>query len=246
MVINVNTSQINSVIPVSRGTARRAPSFGENWYKAAEEKVLGPLFKIPFLSKQRVLSEKKGDFVTNTIGKWKTPMNRFIIGVFAFVTQPWIDLFNPNVDSETRKMSWLRTMAKIIIGTATGVAVRHICITKMLPKLTKVGEDLIQAKNKKLATFFMPSDKKAVEILTKSKSMLSDHQNVIGTFIAIAVMTLTDPPLTIFLTNLFNKQRKEMEKRKALKQAQNESVKPQTTEVEQIKESNEAKEVKNG
>lgn len=207
------------------------PSFGAksrvSWYKRIEDKLIDKVFK--FLPNDIKLKEST---IFNKAGNLKTHHNRLIIGLFAFATQPWIDLFNPNVDSETKKMSWLRTMAKIIIGTATGVGVRWACIDYIMPKFTKVADALANAKNKKSATLFMPSTEKAVEMLTKSKSLLTQHRNVIGTFIAIAAMMITDPPLTVFLTNFFKK----LKEHKSLEMAQNKTIEPEKTEIIKTKE----------
>jgi hypothetical protein len=217
---------VNTLYALNPQSHSQTPSFGAksgiSWYKRFEDKFIEKVFKI--LPNDIKLKEST---IFNKAGNLKTYHNRLIIGLFAFATQPWIDLFNPDVDSETRKMSWLRTMAKIIIGTATGVGVRLACINYILPKFTKVADELANTKNKKSATLFMPSSEKAIEMLTKSKSLLTQHRNVIGTFIAIAAMMITDPPLTVFLTNFFKK----LKERKSSEIAQNKAKNPQNTNL---------------
>lgn len=191
-----------------------APEAGKtSWYKGAENWLIGKVFK--FLPEQIKLKEYMVKFI-HQAGDFTTVHNRFIIGAFAFLTQPWIDLFNPDVDKETKKMSCIRTMAKIIIGTATGVAVRLACINWLMPKLTCTGKELEKAENKERATSLIPTaDRITPEALEKAKSLLGHHRNVIGTFMAIVAMMATDPPLTVFLTNFFNAQRKRLEEKKA-------------------------------
>lgn len=191
-----------------------APATGNtSWYKNAENWLIGKVFK--FLPEQIKLKESTIKFI-HMAGDFNTAHNRLIIGAFAFLTQPWIDLFNPDVDTETKKMSCIRTMAKIIIGTGTGVAVRLACIDWLMPKLTKTGEKLEKAENKERSTLLLPTaDRIAPEVLDKATSLMKSHRNVIGTFMAIVVMMATDPPLTVFLTNFFNRQRKQLEQKQA-------------------------------
>lgn len=205
------------------GHANSSPAFegktevGKSLYRKYEDSIIDKIFKFKWIPKDKVVSEKAENFY-NVLGKGKTHHNRLIIGAFAFLTQPWIDLFNPDVDKETKKMSFVRTMAKITVGTATGFAVRWGC-SEWMKKFTKTEKELGSAKNIKKATLFMPTDKKAVELLNKSKTLMGHHRNVIGTFVAIFVMMITDPPLTVFMTNLFNKQKKQLEVKKALEAA---------------------------
>ena len=53
---------------------------------------------------------------------------RIILGATALATQPFFDYYNKNVDEDTRKVSTARTIAKIIAGTAVGIAVRLLFI----------------------------------------------------------------------------------------------------------------------
>lgn len=209
-----NNNNFANKTSLTNPTFSAAPATGNtSWYKNAENWLIGKVFK--FVPEQIKLKETAIKLV-HWAGGLSTAYNRFIIGAFAFLTQPWIDLFNPDVDIETKKMSCLRTIAKIVIGTATGVSVRWLCINKLMPKLTKTGKELEKAENKERATLLMPTaDRIAPEVLEKAQSLLKHHRNVIGTFMAIVVMMATDPPLTVFLTNFFNAQRKQLEQKKA-------------------------------
>ena len=109
--------------------------------------------------------------------------NRLILGASALMSQPFIDAANKDVDSETRRISVCRTVAKIIAGTATGY--------------TKLKEG---AKFNKLRTCLLPA-------LKYTADELSQYKNALGTLLALGVMVFTnfliDAPLTKFLTNVF-------------------------------------------
>lgn len=147
------------------------------------------------------------------LGQRSTPFNRGVIGLFAFATQPWIDLFNKDVDEETRKAAFLRTCAKIVVGTTTGILVRMGFI-KAMSEFTKTTEELAGKAPKKWQQALIPSHIP----LKKFEDMgrfVKKHRNVMGSFIAIFAMMLTDPPLTVFMTNFFNKKKQELEAKKA-------------------------------
>lgn len=164
---------------------------------------------------------KRWNNITTRAGKLTTAENRLIIGLVAFATQPWIDLFNPDVDKETRRVSFIRTVAKIAIGTATGVSVRWGCIKAMEYFTSSTPKELKKnpIKNKKIATALIPTSihnrTLTHEDFSKTTRLLSKHRQALGSLIAIVVMMATDPPLTVFLTNFFNKQRKALEAKKA-------------------------------
>lgn len=123
-----------------------------------------------------------------------SPENRLILGVTALMSQPFIDLYNKNVDEETRKVSAARTVAKIIAGTSTGVFIRWACI-KAIDAFTKPMAKGVARTWKNL---LLP---------TKSLETLSHYKNAMGTIISLAVMVCTnfliDAPLTKYLTNKF-------------------------------------------
>ena len=63
--------------------------------------------------------------------------NRLIMGATALATQPAIDYYNHRVDKETREISRNRTIAKIIVGTGVGMAVRGSCY-ELVKKMTDI------------------------------------------------------------------------------------------------------------
>lgn len=127
-----------------------------------------------------------------------SPENRAILGVTALMTQPFIDLSNKKVDEDTRKVSAARTVAKIIAGTLTGVAVRAGCI-KAIDAFTKYPNEITSAtKLKKWRSLFIP------DVALKT---LNQYKKSLGTIMSLGVMLFTnfliDAPLTKFLTNKF-------------------------------------------
>lgn len=126
--------------------------------------------------------------------------NRLILGASALLSQPFIDASNKEVDSETRRYSICRTIAKIIAGTLTGYTIRKLCI-KSIDAFTKLPTEIKpDAKFKKLRQSLLPSIKCAAD-------ELSQYKNALGTLLALGVMVFTnfliDAPLTKYLTNLF-------------------------------------------
>ncbi len=158
--------------------------------------------------------------------KVSSPQNRLILGVTALMSQPFIDLYNKKVDEDTRKVSAARTVAKIIAGTLTGVAIRSGCI-HAIDAFTKYPSEITpDMKFKKLRSFFAPSEGLLNSLETYKKSL--------GTIISLVVMVFTnfliDAPLTKFLTNKFID-----------RIHKNEQVKNKPTEEHQSKETKEVK-----
>ena len=158
--------------------------------------------------------------------KVSSPQNRLILGVTALMSQPFIDLYNKKVDEDTRKVSAARTVAKIIAGTATGVAIRSGCI-HAIDAFTKYPSEIKpDMKFKKIRSFFAPSEGLLNSLETYKKSL--------GTIISLVVMVFTnfliDAPLTKFLTNKFID-----------RIHKNEQVKNKPTEEIQSKETKEVK-----
>lgn len=168
-----------------------------------------------FQGKNLITVGEKAEKTFNWLGERSTPFNRGVIGLFAFATQPWIDLFNKDVDEETRKAAFRRTCAKIIVGTATGITVRMLCI-KAMNKFTKTTAELTKEglKATKWNQALIPSKPSLTEF-EKMERFVGKHRNALGTFAALLVMMITDPPLTRFMTNYFNKKKQETEAKKA-------------------------------
>ncbi len=142
-----------------------------------------------------------------------SPENRLILGTTALATQPFFDLYNKEVDEKTRNISCARTVAKIIAGTLTGVAIRagYIYLTKNFSAVGRLDTKTLinvgragQIKTKeviitKAKQFFTPSQAKV-----NNSHEYNQYQNTIGTGLAIVTMVFTnfiiDAPLTKFLT----------------------------------------------
>lgn len=123
--------------------------------------------------------------------------NRMIMGGTAIVMQPAIDYFNPRTDEETRTVSMFKDIAKIGIGTGSGIIVRG-SMFKLVNKMTEIDG------NKNYSKWLLPS-KKWVEKMISKPQMLANYRNAISTGTAILVMLFTnfavDLPLTLLTTN---------------------------------------------
>ena len=128
--------------------------------------------------------------------------NRFIMGATALVTQPTIDYYNHKVDKETREVSRLRTVSKILAGTAVGIIVRGSCY-RVVEKMTNF-KDVKSVSKALLPTKFLNE-------LANDAKLLKNYRNALSTTIAVIAMCVTnfliDAPLTVFLTNHFNDKR---------------------------------------
>lgn len=153
--------------------------------------------KIP----NRKFANPKLDNAVQWVGKHiSTPENRLIIGISALVSQPFIDLYNKDVDEKTRRISCARTIGKTLAGIITGVAVRYACIklAKNFSLIGKQGKEI-----SKLKQLFTPSEAKSDNYEYKQ------YQNTIGTGLAVIGLLFTnfliDMPLTNYLTNIITK-----------------------------------------
>lgn len=180
-------------------------------YENAQKTNANPSFQ----GKNLITLGEKGERTFNWLGSKSTPFNRGVIGLFAFATQPWIDLFNKDVDEDTRKAAFRRTCAKIVVGTATGITVRMLCIRAM-EKFTRTTDELSKAglKPTKWNQALIPSNIPLKKFEDMSR-FVTKHRNAMGTFAALLVMMITDPPLTKFMTNYFNKKKQELAAKKA-------------------------------
>jgi hypothetical protein len=127
-----------------------------------------------------------------------TPENRLIIGVSALASQPFIDLYNKDVDEKTRYISCARTIAKTVSGTIIGVAIR-LGFTKLTQKYSELSDNAPKAKK-----FFTPSN--APKKMTYA---FRQYQNTMGMLLAVGGLLITnfaiDAPLTVYLTNILTK-----------------------------------------
>ena len=161
----------------------------------------------------RVVSSKLARRIEHIGEKWSTPHNRFFLGVTALCMQPWIDLYNKDVDEDTRKVACARTIAKNVVGTLTGMAVRQACISS-IDAFTKTEKELEGKTPSKWAKLLIPTQTKdkAGEIVELSHKEFSEalrlvkkHRQTLGSLIALGVMLITnfalDVPLTKLMTN---------------------------------------------
>lgn len=137
-----------------------------------------------------ISSEKFQRFINSAGANINSPEQRLILGVTALGTQPVIDLYNKNVDEDTRTLAACKSVAKIIAGTTSGYFVRALC-TSCFTKLTQEGKLLDPEKFIKGTT----------------KELSNAFGKNLGTMAAIFVMLgtnfLWDAPVTKKLTNFF-------------------------------------------
>ncbi|MBQ7764092.1 hypothetical protein IJ384_01845 [bacterium] len=130
--------------------------------------------------------------------------NRLIMGATALLSQPTIDYYNKKVDEDTRTIARNRTLAKIIVGTLVGIAVRGSSY-KLVEKMTNIKG------NKAYSKALLPP--KYLKQLLDDKVLLDNYRSAISTSLAILAMCYTnfaiDAPLTVFLTNYLNEETKE-------------------------------------
>lgn len=157
---------------------------------------------------------KKG---LNYAGKYlHAPEQRLLLGATALAIQPFIDLQNKDVDKETRLMSVARTIAKIIAGTAVGVAVRYAgiaavkALSKYTPVLDKAGKQVVRLKDcGPLIPLFQGKNKFKPISPELLEANMNRYIKAMGTFFATVAMVYTnfslDAPITKWLTSAFSK-----------------------------------------
>lgn len=127
---------------------------------------------------------------------------KLILGTFGLIVQPAIDLRNKEVDKDTRKISALRSAAKAIIGTATGLVVRTATIKGAELAFSKKGSGGKILDEQKIYRTF----KKGFDSLKLDDGKLSDAikrtPSVIGSLVALGVMIFTNFLVDAPLTNL--------------------------------------------
>lgn len=125
--------------------------------------------------------------------------NRAIMGATAIMIQPAIDASNKKIDKKTRDLSVCRTIAKIFVGTAVGILVRHKAY-KFVEKRTLLnGID-------KVSKSLLP--KEIPEFMT-NEAGIKKYRNLVATVVGLCALFFTnflvDAPLTAILTNLMQK-----------------------------------------
>ena len=123
------------------------------------------------------------------VGAIKSPGQRLAFGIAALALHPVMDKMNPWVDDETKNTSAIRSAAKAVASTTTGVIIREACI---------VGTNTL-LNNKNILS-------KLPEFMTKDKGHTSA---VIGTLAGLGFIIFTnfliDVPLTDIFTRFFTK-----------------------------------------
>ena len=171
------------------------------WIKRLKQKVLdaSPSYTIKEGKDSYKNWQKTNEILANPA------FNRFIMGIVALFIQPVIDRHNHKVDEETREVSRIRTISKIIAGTTVGVAVRGSC-----HELVKA---LTNPKGKKdINKILLPPKDQLLKIMrnpVKMANYRSTLTNILSILVMCATNFLVDAPFTIFLTNLLNEKRKE-------------------------------------
>lgn len=175
------------------------PSFGAVAYK-------GPLFerlmcKLPYREVSGSAFSRWCKYANNNLS---SPEQRLILGATALFSQPFIDLNNTRVSEETRLMSFSRTLAKIIVGTAVGVLVRKGCIkaTEKYLKIDKIysaGDNLINAIPKRKSILCPNIIEKYNE--ADHKKYINSIGTLMGIFVSLFTNFLIDAPLTQIMTN---------------------------------------------
>ncbi len=131
---------------------------------------------------------------------------RLVAGVTAIISQPLIDLHNKRVDEETRWTSVMRTIAKIVVGTTVGVAIRHYSIkaVKKNPIFWRQIGD-----NKEVLNFPGKNFWDKIDFSNEKHRNINSYANTVGTIIGTATGLFTnfiiDAPLTKIFTNYLNK-----------------------------------------
>ncbi len=151
----------------------------------------------------------KASKALDKIGALKSPGQRLAFGVAALTLHPVMDRLNPWIDDETKETSAIRSAAKAIACTLTGVIIREGCI---------IGTNAI-LNNENIV-------KKLPKYMTKDKGHTSA---VIGTLMGLGIMMFTnfliDVPLTDKLTHIFTEHAKKKGKIKE-NEINNKSPKP--------------------
>lgn len=156
------------------------------------------------LVKDRPMFDNIGNFIN------RPDVNRGIMGITALLTQPYIDLHNPDVDEETAQTSMCRTIGKIVAGTTVGCLVRSGCYY-----LIK-GCTSTDPKASKWKKLLMPSRSVQQVLASKNQDWFKSYKNVLSTMMALVIMLgtnfLFDVPLTTKISNKLNEMRKARQK----------------------------------
>lgn len=177
-----------------------------NFKQKVGQKYLDHLPSYTLNESQRKIDKMKevDEFISDPM--W----NRGIMGATALLTQPVIDYNNHKVDQETREVSAIRTICKIIAGTTVGM----FCVRGPMRNIVKSLTDINGTK--KWSKWLLPKAK-LVEIAQNEK-FLKNYRSALAMMLSLMVMMYTnfklDAPLTIFLTNTTLDKKKELARKK--------------------------------
>lgn len=165
--------------------------------------------KISFCALKPPALGNKAQKMLTKVENFSSVQQRLAIGGTALLIQPVIDLNNKEVDKDTRWVSAIRSAAKAIVGTATGILVRGACMKATELKLAK--RDMTGKIIKEAGNVVVDPNKirkllgNSFDSLNLSPKELSDALNrvpsVIGTLVALGVMIITNFALDAPLTN---------------------------------------------
>lgn len=140
-------------------------------------------------------------------------VSRAILGATALCTQPFIDLYNRNVDEETAAVATCRTVAKIIACAGVGIAVRwsSVKLANLFTNLEKTAP--------KWKKFLLPSEGTQRALSAINTDWIKNHRSTLGSIVALGAMLATnvllDVPLTNYLSNKFLDKRQKNKAEKA-------------------------------
>lgn len=140
--------------------------------------------------------------------------NRAFLGATALITMPLIDAFTIK-DEEKRKDAISKSLAKVIVGCATGIFLR-IAIPYLLKSkplyhsiALKNSQILISEHSNSFKRQFFPKSLYGEQNKDKFQKLYKEYIHNLGNYAAIFVMFFTnflvDAPCTVFLTNFFRK-----------------------------------------
>lgn len=140
----------------------------------------------------------------------KPHINRAIMGAFAILTQPFIDMKNDKVDEDTANISAIRTASKIVAGTVIGIGIRSACY-KVSDYLTKKEPPNAPPRNalekavRPLRGIMAPPNNVIRALKAFGPFNRKNYCSMISTGIGFAVMLITNPMLDVPITNFFSK-----------------------------------------
>jgi len=134
--------------------------------------------------------------------------NRGIIGLTALATQPAIDNYNHKVDDETRQISVLRKIGKIIGCTTVGM----FCVRGPMREIVKKMTNL--KGNNKYSKALLP--KKYLVEMSNNEKFLKNYRSALTMGLALVAMSFTnfllDAPVSAFITNFLIDKRNDKKK----------------------------------